>query len=523
MLGWSRFVAIVVGSLAVLQSAGPATAIHIEAFQDPSDPVVEEFQALLRQAREAQSAGDEDRAKDLLRIADERFRETLDEARQALAEGQDPEKAPSMARAIQMVAAMAEFRTEWPLGAEGDTVAGILRRYAALHVLGDREKVEAHLKAKRDVEAALAKIGAPEGLKSVIPESPESEEENGAPLYGRAFQAAFALFRDRPELESALKAPPEERDRILAELIEIENAAPVIELIRQAQAKPVVRFKFDFEVGRAPTVPGQFVGWERTITLFRLLVAAYAERKRVQETVDTVRTLIRLTKDRPGGPGDLELAAFESSCRALLKCIQALLHLDVDDDHADALTREMDTLDPDAVFAFGFTVLACQRLIDVTTNAQSLAEQPIEVEFQTILLQDTLEPIRIWTELKDLCGRPYPDIVDRLPDLVAAQRNLSGTARMLGQFGGTRVESYMDRLVRTRARIALCKAAVRVMAYKSEHGRLPATAEELGGLPEDPFTLEPLKFAEGTIYSVGPNRTDDGGKPGTDDIVLRLR
>lgn len=74
-----------------------------------------------------------------------------------------------------------------------------------------------------------------------------------------------------------------------------------------------------------------------------------------------------------------------------------------------------------------------------------------------------------------------------------------------------------DGLARDRASVA----ALGVALYRADHGgELPATLQELEGkylaeLTVDPFTGEPLRYRRAedsfTIYSVGPDRRDDGG------------
>jgi hypothetical protein len=78
--------------------------------------------------------------------------------------------------------------------------------------------------------------------------------------------------------------------------------------------------------------------------------------------------------------------------------------------------------------------------------------------------------------------------------------------------------------------------AVAALRFRNEHGRLPATLEELvpeylDHVPLDPWTGSPLVYAAGddraTIYSVGENGLDDGGpqddvESTSDDRSFRL-
>lgn len=73
-----------------------------------------------------------------------------------------------------------------------------------------------------------------------------------------------------------------------------------------------------------------------------------------------------------------------------------------------------------------------------------------------------------------------------------------------------------------RAQCALLKAYLARWAYEKEHGAPPRSLEELvsagylKAVPVDPFspTRAPLRYSpDGTLWSVGPDATDDGGTP----------
>ena len=72
------------------------------------------------------------------------------------------------------------------------------------------------------------------------------------------------------------------------------------------------------------------------------------------------------------------------------------------------------------------------------------------------------------------------------------------------------------------AHVSLLTLELNLRCYRAEHGKPPATLDELvprylKTLPADPFTGKPLIYRlQGTnwlLYSVGPDGVDDGGKP----------
>jgi hypothetical protein len=92
------------------------------------------------------------------------------------------------------------------------------------------------------------------------------------------------------------------------------------------------------------------------------------------------------------------------------------------------------------------------------------------------------------------------------------------------------VEKYSD-LVRMQNR--LTQIALSLAAYKADHGGYPASLDVLApnylaAVPNDVFSEKPVIYAptqQGyTLYSVGPNMADDGGKSQRpcDDIVASI-
>ena len=78
----------------------------------------------------------------------------------------------------------------------------------------------------------------------------------------------------------------------------------------------------------------------------------------------------------------------------------------------------------------------------------------------------------------------------------------------------------MDRAARAQARLEAAHIALAATRYHLENGKLPTKPDELvpaflDEIPIDPFDGQPMRYkptADGAVvYSVGPNRVDDGG------------
>jgi hypothetical protein len=99
------------------------------------------------------------------------------------------------------------------------------------------------------------------------------------------------------------------------------------------------------------------------------------------------------------------------------------------------------------------------------------------------------------------------------------QRHLQSLlAHWAGKEIGWEVQLYKRRMIEMR----LLALDLAIRAYRLDEGRLPATLSDLVPkylpvIPDDPYAASPIKYVlangEYSIYSFGPDRVDDGGKP----------
>jgi hypothetical protein len=84
-------------------------------------------------------------------------------------------------------------------------------------------------------------------------------------------------------------------------------------------------------------------------------------------------------------------------------------------------------------------------------------------------------------------------------------------------------------LTSARVQVVLGQVALALSAFRAEHGAYPASLAELSPaylrvVPIDAFADRPLIYASHgeryTLYSVGPDTKDDGGKSGAGDDVI---
>jgi len=493
-------------------------------FQDPPDPLVEEFRDLIEAARVARKEGEDEGAKVLLKAADENFRAALDRAREDLERGGDAADRASLKRVHAMLQVMLGMGGGLSGLDEGEEAAGFLRRLVTLAAAREEEKVKAHDEAKRQVSDKLKEIGAPRGLRSVLPQEGPSEDENGASHYEKAYAAADKAVRLRPDLTSFSKICSGLKPEALSRAAEqfLKDTEPIITSVRQAQGKKGVWFKYDLDTGLGPKLA--LTGPERVGALLRNYVSVHVATGAEKNALEGCRMLIRFARDLPVEPGLLAAAIFLLDSKSIMGAFEDLILMRVSEDALKDLSKELDALDPVAVFQLSFTVMACQRVLGIESVLPSLAESPVPIELSTICLEDLKEPLDILIEAKRLCSLGYPESTKAMEVLIQRGKKLPYTARTIG----SPPVSTLNYLAESKARLALCKVALAIRGFRNKQGRLPEHLAELvpdylSSVPNDPFTLKPFSFSQKKIYSLGRNGTDDAAAPQGDDIVLYLK
>ena len=106
---------------------------------------------------------------------------------------------------------------------------------------------------------------------------------------------------------------------------------------------------------------------------------------------------------------------------------------------------------------------------------------------------------------------------------------------MIPQLLAPALGAAFEATARNVAMIDTADAAIAVEGYRRKHGALPERLEQLvpeflPEVPTDPFSGQPLQYVVGDgeylVYSVGRNRTDEGGQRTEDwqngDFVFRV-
>ncbi len=146
----------------------------------------------------------------------------------------------------------------------------------------------------------------------------------------------------------------------------------------------------------------------------------------------------------------------------------------------------------------------------------------------------------LYRGLLNAADAPYPEKIRRVTELPPALTTPDVQTRVTRGISDSAFESFAQALARSKALMRVARGLVAVRRWQLRHGgELPATlasAVKDAGWPSvliDPFDDQPIRFAvvdgQPTVYSIGSDRKDDGGKiesigvPRPGDLLLRLR
>lgn len=180
---------------------------------------------------------------------------------------------------------------------------------------------------------------------------------------------------------------------------------------------------------------------------------------------------------------------------------------------------------------------------------------PVGVEVNRLawmLARANSEDFRLYltqmSQVIDVSSQPWPTLLetarlaDETVDQASSQAPLLRRRHLITQLIYSAVAVMMRTFAEREASARAADVGIAVDRYRRQCGRLPETLavlvpDYLPAVPLDPFDGQTLRYAvrtaeqdvvEVVVYSVGPNRTDDGGASGDDttnqaDVTVTLR
>jgi len=148
--------------------------------------------------------------------------------------------------------------------------------------------------------------------------------------------------------------------------------------------------------------------------------------------------------------------------------------------------------------------------------------------YRVFLMSDEIEGYKLASaEWRRLAGMPHHEAKElwkTMPQRLREKQTGFLTPKMAPAIG-----RYPDRAAEGDAKHRLSQLAVAVAIFHAQTGVLPESLEKLvpayiEAIPLDPFDGKPLRMigpkdARLTLYSIGPDLKDDGGKVMTNDRI----
>ena len=374
------------------------------------------------------------------------------------------------------------------------------------------------------------------------------DDENGGPVFEDAIYVCKSVptpspgipLVSRPKTSLPLPNGPASPGTIKAVREFLASQAKLIEILHEGAQFPRCRYNVDWQDGFFTLLP--HLTYVRMCTR-RLALAAWLDAvdDRPEEAVGKVRDALILARSLRDEPClvSLRVRLVCDTIATRTALAQVLTRTDPSPEALEALQRDLESE------AAGLCAAdACQAvIIDLLalydhTHAGDDDELRSLLDFTSVsswnsdlrrakrhLGRDVALGVRYMLDFTTMAENPSPEVIRHLTDpsftkqLDDARLLVRKTSResMLGS-----VAKSLYEVEQTRALLRSAASAVAAMRFRQARGRWPASLDALvpdylAKVPVDPFSGAPLIYkilGDGImVYSVGRNRTDDGGKP----------
>jgi hypothetical protein len=368
---------------------------------------------------------------------------------------------------------------------------------------------------------------------------PSPDEPNAAWVYEHAFQELRLSDQDKREIEEISAADVRAGDprRVAFARRVVPRNQHYFALLEEASRIRDCAFPVNWYSGAATRFP-HVLRMREGARMLSLRADLYAAEGRVDEALSDCAIIVRMAEHAQSEP---EVISQLTSYALDGTWVRALEHaLAAARPSAEACQRllnqlsRMDQVIPSVRAVQGERVLLGEWIFDYIRHKgkdPTLAEMigksylwlriPVRTIGRPLLNLDQLAYLRSTKAWTDLMRLPWPEAQQREQSL---QRELHDLPTYRAVFSKMLVP-ILSRFVLSRDRVAAqigaAQVALAVKAYQGEHGAYPTSLAELQSLgwklPLDSFDRQPYHYRrEGqgfVVWSVGPDMTDDGGKP----------
>ena len=388
----------------------------------------------------------------------------------------------------------------------------------------------------RRAYADLEKAGRPMDRADVIPvKIPDSE--NAAPLY----ESAILLLKAQPATEKNLLeylgdlsekfmegTLASDKHEELQQLIRQESVTLALSIVEQGTQRRSCRFDHDYDAG----IHMLLTHLAEMRHLARILAANVCLEARAGSPVNAwerIPTQLRLADallDEPVIISQLvRVRMIELTCRTIRKLCEIAPPTEQQSRDITSVLESFDSVRP-LVFAIDSERLLIGEWFFNLPKSKLLKEPDIldwpddflgvvKIYFKPTFLADRATYLRIMQEYAQLVERPPSrEVIQALEEKAEAAFERYPLTRVLtpGMSSLRRIHNQM------LAELRIVRTGLALLQYKQSNNTFPATLEAIG-LSDigDPFSDGPLLYrseADGfVLYSIGPDRKDNGGSP----------
>lgn len=482
------------------------------------DPLIAEFSRHLQAAQAARDDGNEAAAAESYGKASLIYQRVGEAYLKAHQEGNAVEKELAEIRREKLHEVMGRHLG---VGAgRKETRQFLVRRLLELGAAGREESVKALKQAHEVIKQKLQAIGVTDDFQALVPKL--APEENAAELYMRIFPECHKLWeaarKDKNSFcsgASDLASARRVKDQARAFL---EASLPIVKATRQALDRKGCNFSFDplSEVFDGPPFLGLGVLGE----ILKRCALAHSVLEEHREARKLAFMTLRLSMESHTEP---LMDCVSMRCNMLIRARETVQQVFAADLPTEEELNEFDqalerwnprkavdrALQGEAGRWVPLLEKICLRRVEKVVPR-------LPVELEVAFYEDVGNGLDCILRLLKLTDRDHHAVEKEFQAIFESVEDLPLTSRVpLPQI---LVGILMNG--RAEAEIRVLRSAIGALRYQRTHGRLP---ESLQTKYVDPFSGQALIYRNRVIYSVGRNKTDDGGSLESDDISFTLR
>ncbi len=430
-------------------------------------------------------------------------------------------------------------------------LAGTALVLAVVVALGLAVRAILNFTAGKQLENEIKKLKAEGYRLSVRDFTPPCRDADNAGLTWRALETMFVKdFNSQTVIHAPWRSLAEGKSLDPASRAVFYKTAekylPLFQLIREAAKKPCFRYARRWNNVSFNLAYINLKKLEPLIQLFLINSYLQAEEGRLDSAVQDFLASLRNAAFFMREPHPFNRMYCSMILQEQLIALWAVLARGVPDDQAcQSLLAALDGLRLDESLRRGFQLERAMILEEYVSIIQGryrgdLMEKTYSWMVKPKRKSEALYVLKNWIAAEDVFDVPYPNRQKWLDGFQEKTKKPPRSSDLAAVFFPPIPGWALTRKTQLQAMVDVTRTALACRIYQRRHGRFPESLDRLAPeilpqVPADPFSGKPLIYRPSgtgfTVYSLGPNQKDDGGrgswdlgfgpKP-EDDIALSL-